>query len=254
MDSLFDLHGRVALVTGASGGLGTRFSHVLARTGATVIAASRRRERLDELVESIHSGGGSALAVTMDVRNADSIESALDEAAGAGTIDIVVNNSGLAGGSRALDVAAPELDDIIDTNLKGAWMVAVACARRLVDRGLEGSIVNIASILGFRAAMGVAPYAVSKAGLVQMTRSLALEWARHGIRVNAIAPGYIDTDMTRAFLDSEAGQALVRRIPQRRIGQPSDLDGALLLLASQASAYMTGATIVVDGGHLQSTL
>jgi NAD(P)-dependent dehydrogenase (short-subunit alcohol dehydrogenase family) len=166
----------------------------------------------------------------------------------------VVNNSGVASTQAALDLDPADWDRILDTNTKGAWLVARAAARRLIDAGRGGSIVNIASIAGLRVAGRLAPYAASKAALLQLTKALALEWARYGIRVNAIAPGYVETDLNRDFLASDAGKAITARIPQRRVGRPEDLDGALLLLASDASAYMTGSTIVVDGGHLQSTL
>jgi NAD(P)-dependent dehydrogenase (short-subunit alcohol dehydrogenase family) len=154
----------------------------------------------------------------------------------------------------ALDVDPDGWDRVMDTNVKGAWLVSRAAAKRMIEAKLEGSIVNIASILGFRVAGRVAPYAASKAGLVQLTRALAFEWARYGIRVNAIAPGYIETDINRDFFSSDPGKALIARIPQRRLGRPHELNGALLLLASDASSYMTGSAIVVDGGHLQSTL
>ena len=253
MADRFDLSGKVALVTGASGGLGLHFARTLAEAGAKVALAARRKEQLEANVASI--GGEAAIAVAMDVTDPDSVERGIAEVAELlGPPGIVVNNSGVTATRSALDLDAAEWDRIMDTNLKGAWLVARAAARRLIAAQLPGSIVNIASILGFRVAGHVAPYAASKAGLVQLTRALALEWARHRIRVNAIAPGYIETDLNRDFFGSEVGKALVARIPQRRLGQIGDLDGALLLLASDASTYMTGSSIVVDGGHLQSTL
>jgi NAD(P)-dependent dehydrogenase (short-subunit alcohol dehydrogenase family) len=255
MSTIFDLGGKVALVTGASGGLGLHFARTLSGAGAKVALAARRREQLEANVASIASAGGEAMAVAMDVTDAQSVERAIAEIAeGLGPATIVVNNSGIAVPGTALDVDPDGWDRVMDTNVKGAWLVSRAAAKRMIEAKLEGSIVNIASILGFRVAGQVAPYATSKAGLLHLTRALAFEWARHRIRVNAIAPGYIETDINREFFASDAGKALLARIPQRRLGQPENLDGALLLLASEASAYMTGSAIVVDGGHLQSTL
>lgn len=253
--SRFDVSGKTALVTGASSGLGEHFARTLASAGANVVLAARRLERLQLLSQQIESAGGSALAVAMDVTDVDSVRAGFDTASRAfAPVTIVVNNAGVANSAPALDLSDADWDAVIDTNLKGAWLVTQEVARRLVAAGLGGSIINIASVLAFRVAGHTAAYAASKAGLVQLTRVLALEWARHNIRVNAIAPGYIETDLNREFLTSAAGQALIKRIPQRRAGTPADLDGALLLLASEASRYMTGSTIVIDGGQLQSTL
>jgi NAD(P)-dependent dehydrogenase (short-subunit alcohol dehydrogenase family) len=255
MSTIFDLGGKVALVTGASGGLGLHFARTLSGAGAKVALAARRREQLEANVASIASAGGEAMAVAMDVTDPQSVERAVAEIAESlGPATIVVNNSGIAVPGTALDVDPDGWDRVMDTNVKGAWLVARAAAKLMIEAKLEGSIVNIASILGFRVAGQVAPYATSKAGLLHLTRALAFEWARHRIRVNAIAPGYIETDINRAFFASDAGKALLARIPQRRLGRPENLDGALLLLASDASAYMTGSAVVVDGGHLQSTL
>ena len=255
MSTIFDLGGKVALVTGASGGLGLHFARTLSGAGAKVALAARRREQLEANVASIASAGGEAMAVAMDVTDPQSVERAVAEIAESlGPATIVVNNSGIAVPGTALDVDPDGWDKVMDTNVKGAWLVSRAAAKRMIEAKLEGSIVNIASILGFRVAGQVAPYATSKAGLLQLTRALAFEWARHRIRVNAIAPGYIETDINREFFASDPGKALIARIPQRRLGRPENLDGALLLLASDASAYMTGSAIVVDGGHLQSTL
>jgi len=251
----FSLAGRSALVTGASGGLGAHFAATLAAAGARVALAARRRERLAAECERIRAAGGEALAVAMDVTDEASVEAGLARAAEAhGTVTVLVNNSGVATTEPALDLPVEAWDRVLATNLRGAWLVARAAARAMVAAGRGGSIVNIASILAERVAGGVAAYAASKAGLVQLTRALALEWARHRIRVNAIAPGYVLTDINRAFFATAAGEAMVRRIPQRRIGEPEDLDGALLLLASEASAYMTGSVIAIDGGHLCSSL
>jgi NAD(P)-dependent dehydrogenase (short-subunit alcohol dehydrogenase family) len=254
--TLFDLSGKVALVTGASGGLGLHFARTLAAAGARVALAARRREQLEANVAAIAGAGPEAVAVAMDVTDPGSVERAVAEVAErfGGPATVVVNNSGVTASETALDLDPADWDKVMDTNVKGAWLVARAAARRMIDAKVGGSVVNVASILGFRVAGRVAPYAASKAALVQLTRALALEWARHGIRVNAIAPGYVETDINRDFFASDPGKALVARIPQRRLGRPGDLDGALLLLASDASAYMTGSAVVVDGGHLQSTL
>ena len=252
---LFSVNGRVALITGASGGLGQHLSNTLAAAGARVVLGARRTAAVESLAAKIIESGGDARAVHLDVLEEDSVDRALDVAeASFGTVDVLVNNAGVASGERALEVNEATWDRVVDTNLKGAWRVARAAAQRMADAGCGGSIINIASILAFRVAGGVSPYAASKAGLLQLTRALALELARHRIRVNAIAPGYFTTEMNREYFDSEAGKAMVKRIPQRRVGEPADLDGALLLLASNASSYMTGSTVVVDGGHLQSSL
>ena len=255
MRELFSLAGQVALVTGASGGLGAHFAQVLATAGATVAVAARRDDRVAAVVSEIVSTGSRALAVSLDVTNPESVASAFDVTEqDAGLVTVVVNNAGIVDGERALDVSESEWDRVIDTNLKGAWVVAQEAARRMIAANIGGSIVNIASILGFRVSGRIAPYAISKAGVVQMTKALALEWSRYNIRVNALAPGYVETDINREFLKSDAGAKLIRRIPQRRIGRPEDLDGSLLLLASDASGYMTGSIIPVDGGHLVSSL
>jgi NAD(P)-dependent dehydrogenase (short-subunit alcohol dehydrogenase family) len=255
MTELFRLHGRHALVTGASSGLGRHFAGVLAEAGARVTVAARREAALSQTVQSIQASGADAQSVRMDVTDAGSIERgfAAAEAAG-GPIGIVINNAGVTHTRAALDVAEADWSSVIDTNLKGAWLVAQHAARRMVHHDTGGSIVNIASILGLRVAGGVAPYAISKAAVVQMTKVLALEWARHRIRVNALAPGYIETELNDTFFASDAGKALIRRIPQRRLGEARELDGALLLLASDAGSYMTGSLIAVDGGHLVSGL
>jgi NAD(P)-dependent dehydrogenase (short-subunit alcohol dehydrogenase family) len=255
MTGLFSLQGRHVLVTGASSGLGRHFAGALAVAGARVSVAARRETALAETVERIRAAGGEANAVRMDVTDAASVEQAFAAAEALfGTVGIVINNAGVTGTRAALDMTDDDWTSVIDTNLKGSWVVARHAARRMIHHGQGGSIVNIASILGVRVAGGVAPYAISKAGVVQMTKVLALEWARHRIRVNALAPGYIETDLNDEFFASDAGKALIRRIPQRRLGEARELDGALLLLASDAGSYMTGSVIAVDGGHLVSGL
>ncbi len=251
----FSLQGRCALVTGASSGLGAHFAGVLAAAGARVWLAARRTDRLQALQERLASQGAQVGSVALDVTSADAVAAAFDTMAAAGALpDIVINNAGVGLGTPALQTSEQEWDQVVDTNLKGAWLVATEAGRRLVAFGRRGSIVNIASILGERVGAQVAPYAASKAGLVHLTRALALEWARHGIRVNALAPGYIATDINRDFLASEHGEKMRRRIPQRRFGDASDLAGPLLLLASDAGDYMTGTFVAADGGHLVSGL
>jgi NAD(P)-dependent dehydrogenase (short-subunit alcohol dehydrogenase family) len=250
---LFDLNRKHVLVTGASSGLGRHFAGVLAASGAVVSLGARRAEGLAETVRTV--GPDRAHGLVVDVTDPAGIEQAFDGAeARFGPVTIVINNAGVTATRAAIEVDEKTWDQVIDTNLKGVWLTAQAAARRMIKNGTGGSIVNIASILGLRVAGGVAPYAVSKAGVVQMTKSLALEWARHKIRVNALAPGYIETELNDAFFTSEAGMALVKRIPQRRLGLAKELDGPLLLLASDASTYMTGSVVAVDGGHLVSSL
>jgi len=254
-DPLFDVRGKVALVTGASSGLGENFARTLADRGAVVVAAARRADRLEKLVAAIRKDGGKAHAVSLDVADPASVEAAVAKCvAVAGGIDILVNNAGIADTKASIDLTEADWRRVLDTNLDGAWRVTQAVARTMIAAGRPGSIVNIASILGLRQATHLLPYAAAKAALLQLTQSLALEWARHGIRVNAIAPGYVITEMNRDFFASEAGHAMARRVPQRRIGSPRDLEGALLLLASGAGAYMTGSVVVVDGGHLVNSL
>ena len=243
------LDGKTALVTGASSGLGLHFARVLAARGASVVLAARRREALEEARAGI---GGATRAVALDVTDPDSIEAAFAEIGDAP--DILVNNAGVTTDTPALAMDAATWDRVVDTNLKGAFLVAQAEAKALRAAGKGGVIVNVASITGLRPAGNLSAYAASKAGLIHLTKTLALEWARHGIRVNALCPGYIETDLNRDFFASEAGQALVKRIPQRRLGRLEDLDGALLLLASDAGRYITGASLAVDGGHLVSSL
>ncbi len=254
--SLFRLDGRRALVTGASGGLGLHFAGVLAAAGAEVVLAARRADKLAAEVERLRATGARAHAVSMDVTDAASVSVAVAEAEqlAGGVIDILVNNAGISGESFFLKLEESEWDAVVDTNLKGAYLVARAVARQLADSKTPGSIINIASILGLRVGGSVSPYCASKAGLIHLTKAMAFELARNRIRVNAIAPGYIETDFNREFFESDVAQKMISRIPFRRLGTKSELDGPLLLLASEAGSYMSGSVIEVDGGHLCSTL
>lgn len=250
--SPFALHGRVALVTGASGALGGHFARVLHEAGAQVALAARRPESVGAAVTAL---GQRAMPVGLDVTDEAAIAGAFDAVERAfGPVDLLVNNAGIAATRAVLDHAAADWDHVMAVDLRGAFLVAQAAARRLVAAGQPGAIVNIASILGARVIPGVAAYSAAKAGLVQLTRQMAIELARHRIRVNALAPGYIATDINRDFFAGEAGQALVKRIPQRRLGTLADLTGPLLLLASEAGAHMTGSVVTVDGGHSVNSL
>ena len=251
----FGLQGRRALVTGASSGLGRHFALSLAQAGASVIVAARSVDKLAETVAEIEAAGGKGFAVRLDVTDPASVTSGFDQMeASGGAVDVIVNNAGMAVSRPLLEQTEADWDTVLDTNLKGAWLVAQEAARRLVAAKRPGSIINIASITGERVAGGVAPYCTSKAGVMHLTRAMALELARHGIRVNALAPGYVQTELNRDFLASEAGERLKSRIPQRRFGVPEELDGPLLLLASDAGAYITGSILFADGGHLVSSL
>lgn len=245
---LFSLEGRVALVTGASGTLGAHFVRVLHAAGASVALAARRVAVCEALAAEL---GSRAVAVPLDVAQPDAIAPAFAaaEAAFGAPCDVIVDNAGIAVTQPALAHTAEAWDAVTGVNLRGAFLVAQEGARRLVAAGRPGAIVTVASILGLRVAAGLAAYAAAKAGLIQLTRALAVELARHRIRVNALAPGYVETGMNRAFFATDAGQAMIRRIPQRRLATPADLTGPLLLLASEASAHMTGAVVTVDGGH-----
>jgi NAD(P)-dependent dehydrogenase (short-subunit alcohol dehydrogenase family) len=257
IENMFRVDGLRALVTGASSGLGRRFALTLARAGAAeVVVAGRRVEALAGLVDEIRGLGCQGSAMRLDVTSAQSIAACFDAAGSSRPFvpDIVVNNAGVTVTKPLLEQTEEDWDAVVGTNLKGGWMVAQEAARRMVAAKKGGSIVNIASILGERVAGGVAPYAVSKAGLVQMTKAMALELARYDIRINAILPGYVVTDLNRDFLQSAAGEKLRSRVPTRRFGQLEDLDGPLLLLASAAGRHMTGSVLAVDGGHLVSSL
>jgi len=245
-----DLSGKTALITGASAGLGRHFAELLTRYGVRVAIAARRKELVAQIADELAAKGGSALPLALDVTDPDSVAAAVDSAASElGGIDILVNNAGVSVNGPVLEQTAADWDRVLDTNVKGAFLMSTEVARRLREARRPGVIVNIASVLAFRQAKEVTAYATSKAALVQLTKMLALELARHQIRVNALAPGYVLTDINRDFFASDPGKELIRRIPQRRLGDPQDLDAPLLLLASDASRFMTGAVIVADGGY-----
>lgn len=250
------LAGKRVLVTGASSGLGAHFAQVFARCGCELVLAARRVEALNDACPELQRLGAPAvLPVAMDVTDASSVDAAWHAMLQADAVpDVVVNNAGISGEGLALAQSVEQFDAVLDTNLRGTWLVATQAARtwKRLERG--GSIVNIASVQAERVAPGLAAYSASKAGVVHLTRSLALEWARYGIRVNALEPGYIRTEINEELWQHEYGKALIARIPMRRLGQPCDLDGMLLLLASSASSWMTGGAVVVDGGHLVSAL
>jgi NAD(P)-dependent dehydrogenase (short-subunit alcohol dehydrogenase family) len=248
---LLKLNGKTAFVTGASGGLGAHFAETLAEAGAKVIVGARREAALADVAARIRDAGGECDTVALDVADAASI-AAIDPLLA--QVDIFVNNAGIAIDKPFLDQSEEDWDRTLDTNSKGMFLLTQAAARAMRARGSGGSIINIASILGLRQGMHLSAYAASKAAVVQMTKSAALELARFGVRVNCICPGYIETDINRSLWSTEPGQAMLRRIPQRRLGLASELDGPLLLLASDASSYMTGSVIVADGGHTVSGL
>ncbi|AMN46956.1 2-deoxy-D-gluconate 3-dehydrogenase [Steroidobacter denitrificans] len=248
---MINLSGKAALVTGASSGLGAHFAQVLARAGAHLVLAARREDTLKRVAEQINAAGGIATCVKLDVTDSAGVR-ALEPVLS--DVDIVVNNAGVVHSAAALEQREEDWDAVMDTNLKGMFLVAQAAGRAMRSAGRAGSIINIASIAGLRQAGNILPYAVSKAGVIQMTKVLALEFARFGIRVNALAPGYLETDLNRDFWSTAQGKAMLRRIPQRRLGRLEELDGPLRLLASDESSFMTGSVLVIDGGHLVSSL
>ena len=252
----FDLTGKTALITGASSGLGEHFARVLAAAGARVVVAARRADRLARLVQDLQDQGFQALAVTMDVTDSDSINAGFVEAETQfGNVDILINNAGIGEGVPFLKMTEGNWRSMLDTNLDGAWRVAHRAAVAMAKTGQGGSIVNIASILGLRVGQGLSHYAVAKAGVVQLTKAMAIELARDKIRVNAIAPGYFRTEMNNDYFESEKGQQYIKdKVPMRRLGQLEELSGPLLLLASEAGSFMTGTIINVDGGHVNNGL
>jgi NAD(P)-dependent dehydrogenase (short-subunit alcohol dehydrogenase family) len=258
MAYIMDLAGRGALVTGASSGLGAQFARTLAAAGATVVLAARRTERLQALQQAISAQGGSAHVVSMDVTSTDSIEAAVAQAeAQAGPIDILVNNSGVSRGGRLQEVTPEDFDFVMNTNVKGAYFVAQAVGKRLLARAkaapsgqVEGRIVNIASVAGQKAVPQISVYCMSKAAVIHMTRCMAAEWGRFGINVNAICPGYIDTDINHDHWQTEAGQKLINILPRKRVGQSGDLDTTLLMLVSPQSGFINGSIINADDGFL----
>ena len=248
---IFDLAGSVALVTGASSGLGVRFAEVLAENGAAVALVARRADRLAALKTRIEASGGRAVAIEADVRDRVAMQHAFDAAEKAfGTVTILVNNAGVVHSGRAVELAEEDWRRVLATNLDAVFYWAQEAARRMLAAGKGGAIVNIASVLGLNVDKGVVAYATAKAGVIQLTKALALELGFKGIRVNAIAPGWIVTDINRDYLASEQGAAMKRQIPIGRFGEERDLDGPLLLLVSDAGRFVTGATIVADGGQL----
>ena len=256
MSDRFDLAGRIALVTGASSGRGRHFAKVLSASGAKVILAARRKDRLDALAAEIEASGGEALAVSMDVTKADTIQAALEATVArvGGPADIIINNSGMSREDWFTNMTEEDYDMVMDTNTKGVWLVARTFAGALVNAGKPGSMINIASVAGKRVGYTMSAYCASKAACEHMTRAMAVEMSRYGVRVNAIAPGYFETEINDSFLASDEGEKMRKRIPMRRFGEHEELSGPLLLLASDAGSFMTGATRGGDGGHMWSSL
>ncbi len=251
----FLLEGRVALVTGASSGFGRHFAPVLAHAGAKVVLAARRTDLIEQEARRIRDDGGEALAVTMDVTDSASIAAALDEIeAQFGLVTLVVNNAGITIPKMLVDLTDDDWTGVVDTNLNGVAYVTREAARRMIEAGRGGSVVNIASILAHRVQKSLTNYAATKAAVVQFTKTAALELAQYDIRVNALCPGYFQTELNGQWFKTDEGQALIQRIPQRRTGELHELNGPLLLLASDAGSLMTGASIIVDGGHVLSSL
>ena len=257
MSYSIDLSGRIALVTGASGGLGAQFARALAAAGAAVVLTSRQLDRIKELRASIESQGGAAHVLELDVADPDSIKSAVAHAeTEVGSIDILVNNTGVSTSQRVEDVTLHDFNYVFDTNVRGAFLVAQEVGRRMLARArgaapgsyTGGRIVNIASVAGMRAIPQIGVYCMSKAAVIHMTKVMALEWGRHGINVNALCPGYIDTDINHHHWQTEAGQKLVQSLPRKRVGHPRDLDAILLTLCSDQGHFINGSVIAADDG------
>jgi NAD(P)-dependent dehydrogenase (short-subunit alcohol dehydrogenase family) len=250
-----DLSGQLALVTGASSGLGAHFAQVLARAGATVVAAARRVDRLESLVADIEAAGGKAMAVAMDVNDGSSVVAAFDQVqANLGTVTVVVNNAGVADPGRFVDSTEDKWDFTVDTNLKAVWRVSREASERMIKAGVGGSIINISSILGLQPSSNNTLYATAKAGVIQLTKNSAQELWRHNIRVNALCPGYFETEINTDFFQSEKGAQYLNKIPPRRLGQMDELTMPLLMLASSAGSFISGVALPVDGGHLLQSL
>jgi len=253
---LFNLDGKVALVTGAGSGLGRQFAETLSTAGAKVVLAARRREKLEETAEIVTAAGGTAICVELDVTDALSIANCIRQATNeVGVPDILVNNAGIAKQAFLTDISEEDWDAVIDTNLKGVFMVAQAVGKSMISADKPGSIINIASILGLRVSKALASYIAAKSAVVQLTKAMAIEWARNGIRVNALAPGYFITEINeRQFADGAADEFLKDKVPMERVGELREIAGPLLLLASDAGSYMTGSILTVDGGHVCNSL
>lgn len=253
--ALYKLDGRIAMITGGGSGLGRQFALVLADSGAKVAVCGRKLETLQETVRLVQAAGGEALAVSMDVMQPESIQAAIDEIeAKLGTPDILLNNAGANRPKFANDITPEDWDAVLDTNLKGCFFVAQAFAKKLIAAGKGGSVVNMASLIGIRTQKAISAYMAAKAGLLHLTRGLALEWATFGIRVNALAPGYFRTELTGKFLDTDAGKKLISSSPMKRGGNLEELNAPMMLLATDAGSYITGSMLVVDGGHSISSL
>jgi NAD(P)-dependent dehydrogenase (short-subunit alcohol dehydrogenase family) len=254
---LFDMKGKNVAITGASSGFGHHFAGVLAEAGASVALGARRMDKIEARVSEIQASGSRAVGLTLDVNDPASAKAFLNDAESAlGNIDVLINNAGVEPGAKTYAmIDEDDWDYVLNTNLKSVWRLSKMFTERVAaDHNRSGNIINIASITAYRTIKGQFPYAVSKAALVKATEVMALEGAKFGLRVNALAPGYILTDVSRILLESERSESFVKGIPMRRYGEFDDLDGPLLLLASDASGYMTGSTLVVDGGHICAEL
>ncbi len=250
IEELYSLKNKVAVITGASSGLGEHFANTLTKAGAKVVLAARRTDRLERTVDQIKQQGGEAIAVSMDVSDTRSVDQAIGEAVSHfGKIDILVNNAGVANSQLSHEATEQEYHFIMDVNVKGAWYVAKSVAAHMVENK-SGSIINIASILGLIVGLNTSLYAMSKAAVVQMTKAMAIELVRDNVRVNAICPGYIKTEMNDEFFDTEHGKRFIQKMPMKRLGRPEELDAPLLMLASEAGSFITGVALPVDGGHI----